>query len=105
MRVSGTTFISLKDFHLTDLRGIEARCAETGQPFLPGEKVIVFAEGTFSEDADSVHVDPAIRLIKIQTAAKDGSPLEDFIARYLNNSPTPPVASAAVVPASSEQPE
>lgn len=94
MKVSGITEVALTAITLTELQGVEARCAETLVPLDPKEKVIVFAEGVMSEDGKSVIVDPAIRLIKSQSSVNGSNPLEDFVSRYLNN-----VAHVSGIPA------
>lgn len=78
MQITGKVkAIELDNIILSGLKGSEAVCNESLEPFTPGDQVVVISMAKVNDDSEVV-LDDAIFVIKTKAA-------KDFLARFIDN--------------------
>ena len=91
MNFTSTTKVVLDSITLSDLKGVERRCAECHHAFEDGDQVIVFGTGTYDRD-----MIPLRDTYLIHMHSPEGQfCLEEFVGRFLKSLEPPEPAPEA----------
>jgi hypothetical protein len=96
MRFTSTTIVSLDSVTISDLRGIERKCAECNQLFEDGDLVMAFSVSTYQDDSLPLE-DVYLAHIKKKTKT-GGTCVDDFVARVVNGLPDAIVGESPPAP-------
>lgn len=88
MKFTGDVLFSVDTVKITNLQGEQQLCAECFKPLRGGEEIVVFTKTQVLEQSDRTISIPLQSLYFIHVKGREkGSCIEDFIARFIQNTP------------------